>query len=120
MSLHAYTTMVVCAILANLYVLKIIKSKWISETAGILWMIFTLGISIIILVPNGVDILGLITGVKYPPIVLIGIMIIFITWFVLRLSSQVYLLKKDRNSLVHRIAILEKHLEEVSRSDELK
>lgn len=118
MSPHAYTTMVVCAILANLYVLKIIKSKWISETAGIFWMIFTLCISVIILAPNGVDALGLITGVKYAPIVLIGIIIVFITWFVLRLSSQFYLLKKDRNSLVHRIAILEKKFEDVSPSED--
>lgn len=107
MTLQAYVTLVLLCGAFLYYILHKLRRKKIGETHALLWLSFGSALFLFVAIPHSIDALRLVTGIYYPPMAFFGIIIAFLLVVVLRLHSQVYLLRKNQANLVQKLAQLE-------------
>ncbi len=110
MTTRTYILLILFVLFLWSFLLRKIYKKEISETSGTVWIFFTIFISVVIFIPNGVNLLGNLTGVYYAPTSFLGIILAFSLFQNIRLMIQSYKLRKQVITLTQSVALIEQKI----------
>ncbi len=110
MTLRSYVLLIFFIIFLWSFILKKIYKKEISETSGVIWILFTTFISVLIFIPKGIDLIGNLMGVYYAPTAFLGLILAFSLFQNIRLMVQSYKLRKQVITLVQKVALIEQKI----------
>ena len=103
----------IIGILFMLVVYKKVKQKKLSEKESMFWIVGGVGVLVLGIFPNIIQVLARILGIEYPPSLLFMIGILFCLIIIFRLSIYVSTLKEQTKELAQLVAILEKRVNDL-------
>lgn len=107
--------MVGLAIIAFVY--KQVKKHKLEEKESFFWIVGSICILILGLVPNIIDMMSKTLHIDYPPSLLFLLGIIFTIGLVFRLTLYVTLIKQQIKELAQRSALLEKRISDMEKNE---
>lgn len=118
MSLRAYILLIGSILFLFFFILKKIYKREISESSGVIWLLFIGLIAMIGFIPGGVDFFGKLSGIKYAPTAFFGVIIAYLMFQNLRLMIQSYKMRRQIVSVVQKVAMIDTKLKELHNGED--
>lgn len=109
---------ILLSILFICVVINKVKKKRFFEGESFLWVLGSIGMLILAIVPNLIKILSQFVGIEYAPSLLFLVAIVFLLFLLFRQSEQVSLLKAQVKELGQNLVVLEKIVDEKNKTTE--
>lgn len=103
---------IIISLIFSTIVINKVKKKRFFEKESVLWLVGSVIMLILAILPSLVGKLSQLIGIDYPPSLLFLVAIIYILYLLFRQTEQVSLLKEQTKELGQRIVILEKLVKE--------
>ncbi|MDU7536618.1 MAG: DUF2304 domain-containing protein [Peptostreptococcaceae bacterium] len=105
----------VVGLIVMVYVYKKVSKNKIAEKESLFWMLGAIGVFILSIIPNTIQIIARLLGIEYAPSMLFMIGIIFCLILIFRLTVCIFSLQQQVKELGQRNAIMQKTLEEIQK-----
>lgn len=105
----------VVGLIVMVYVYKKVSKNKIAEKESLFWMLGAIGLFILSIIPNTIQIIARLLGIEYAPSMLFMIGIIFCLILIFRLTVCIFSLQQQVKELGQRNAIMQKTLEEIQK-----
>lgn len=89
-----------------------VKKKRFFEQESFLWVLGSIAMLLLAIIPNSIKVLSHLVGIEYAPSLLFLVAIIFLLYLLFRQSEQVSLLKAQVKELGQNLVVLQKITEE--------
>ncbi len=107
------TTMVI-GIILFMIILVLVRRGHLQEKYSLIWFFIGIAVMVLGIFPKIIDRIGIFTGIRYPPVLLLVIsvsliLVLTLNLYILTSKNEIYI-----RELLQRVSVLEKHVDELA------